>query len=109
MATAASSSTQPTPTTVPAAVSSDRAVSHVMQQGLRNVVLWTAGGFTMGGLAGLVLARGGGGTAARKVLAGLGGGVGLGSAWTRTSMQLEQLLTPVIGNSSSYDDGKTKE
>ena len=87
--------------TVP--VSSDRAVSEVMQQGLQSMVVWTAGGFAMGGLAGIVLARGGGGTAARKVLAGLGGGAGLGSAWTRTSMQLEQLLAPVIEESSGGD------
>jgi len=71
-----------------------------MQQGLQDVVLMTAGGIVTGGLAGIVLARGGGGTAARKVLAGLGGGIGLGAAWTRTSMQLEELLAPI------YDEPK---
>ena len=87
-------------------VPSDRAVSQVMQQGLQDVVVWTAGGFAMGGLAGIVLARGGGGTAARKVVAGLGGGIGLGSAWTRTSMQLEKLLAPVIEENSGGEGKK---
>ena len=67
-----------------------------MQQGLQDIMLQTAGGVVVGGLAGIVLARGGGGTAARKVLAGFGGGVGLGAAWTRTSMNLEELLNSSV-------------
>jgi len=61
-----------------------------MQNGLQDIVVWTGAGFVVGGMASLVLARGGG--TARKVWTGLGGGVGLGSAWTRTSMQLEELI-----------------
>jgi hypothetical protein len=85
METAESSPT--TTTTVP----SEKAVSVSMQQGLQDMVLQTAAGVVIGGLAGIVLARGGSG-AARKAMAGFGGGVGFGAAWTRTSMNLEELL-----------------
>jgi len=103
---ATSSSSSTTSTAPPTPVPSDRAVSSVMQQGLQDVVLMTAGGFVAGGLAGIVLARGGGGTAARKVLAGFGGGIGLGSAWTRTSVHLEELLTPVVQQDSASTEEK---
>lgn len=79
-------------------VPSDRAVAVIMHQGLQDILVQTVGGAVVGGMAGVVLARGGGGTAARKVLAGLGGGVGFGAAWTRTSMNLEELLAPVVDN-----------
>jgi hypothetical protein len=72
-------------------MSSDEAVSKTMQQGLENIVVYTGAGLLMGGLAGVVLARGGA-SGARKAMAGLGGGIGLGSAWTRTSRRLEELL-----------------
>lgn len=103
---ASSSSSSPPPATAatataPAPVPSDEAVSDIMQQGLRDVVLWTAGGTVAGGLAGIVLARGGGGTAARKVLAGLGGGCGLGAAWTRTSVTLEHLLAAAAADETT--------
>jgi len=71
--------------------SSDSAVSSVMQKGLEKVVIQTSAGLVLGGLAGIVLARGGA-SGMRKAFAGLGAGVGLGSAWTRTSMDLEELL-----------------
>jgi Domain of unknown function (DUF543) len=73
------------------AVSSDEAVSKIMQQGLENIVVYSGAGLLMGGLAGVVLARGGA-SGARKAMAGLGGGIGFGSAWTRTSINLEELL-----------------
>ena len=79
---AASSSLPPT---------SDRAVSVTMQKGLERIVVQTTVGLVVGGLAGVVLARTGA-SGARKGLAGLGAGLGLGSGWTRTSMQLEELL-----------------
>ena len=82
-------------------VPSDMAVSSIMQKGLQDIVLQTSAGIVLGGLAGIVLARGGGGSGARKALAGLGGGLGLGSAWTRTSMNLEELLTPVVGGGAT--------
>ena len=75
------------------AVKSDEAVSKIMQDGLENVVVSTGAGLLLGGLAGIVLARGGA-SGARKAMAGLGGGIGLGSAWTRCSMDLEDLLQP---------------
>lgn len=92
--------TAESPSTTPV-VPSDKAVSATMQQGLQDILLQTAGGVVIGGLAGIVLARGGGGTAARKVLAGFGGGAGFGAAWTRTSMNLEELLLPLDDSSSS--------
>jgi hypothetical protein len=76
-------------------VPSDMAVSKMMQRGLQQLVLQTTTGLVVGGLAGIVLARGGGGSvASRKVLSGFGGGCGFGYAWTNTSIQLEQMLTP---------------
>ena len=71
--------------------SSDEAVSNTMQKGLERILIHTGTGILIGGLAGVVLSRGGA-SGARKVFAGLGGGIGLGSAWTRTSMDLEELL-----------------
>lgn len=70
---------------------SDEAVSQVMRDGFEKVVVRAGAGFVIGGMAGLVLARGGA-SGARKVLAGFGGGIGAGSAWTRCSMDLEELL-----------------
>lgn len=75
-------------------VPSEEAVPKTMQQGLEQIVVSTGAGMLIGGLMGLVLARGGGGSGARKVLTGLGGGIGLGSAWTRCNMELEDLLKP---------------
>ena len=99
----------PPNTTTPAAAvvpSSDRAVSDVMQRGLRDVVLWTAGGIAAGWLAGIVLARGGGGASAasaapRRALAVFAGGAGFGSAWTQTSMRLEELLSSAVGDETT--------
>lgn len=71
--------------------SSDRAVSLTMHKGLERIIVQTGAGMIVGGLAGIVLARTGA-TGARKAFAGLGAGIGLGSAWTRTSMDLEELL-----------------
>lgn len=48
-------------------------------------------GFVVGGLMGIVLARTGS-AGARKAFAGLGAGIGLGSGWTRTSIDLEEML-----------------
>jgi hypothetical protein len=76
---------------VETAPSSDKAVSKVMQQGLEKMVVHTGVGLLVGGMLGVVLARGGA-SGARKVMAGTGAGIGLGSAWTRCSMDLEELL-----------------
>jgi hypothetical protein len=73
------------------AVTSDRMVPQILQTGLERIVLRTAAGAALGGLAGIVLARGGA-HGLRRGLAGLGGGLGLGSAWTQTSIRLQELL-----------------
>lgn len=67
-------------------------VSEVMKEGFQDMAIRTTAGLGIGLMAGLVLARGGGGGSARKIIAGFGGGVGLGSAWTRCSMELEAAL-----------------
>ncbi|GKY90950.1 hypothetical protein MPSEU_000067800 [Mayamaea pseudoterrestris] len=72
---------------------SDQLVSATLQRGFERMIIQSSAGLVIGGLAGLVLMRGGGGSsAARKGVAGLGAGLGLGSAWTRTSMDLEEML-----------------
>jgi hypothetical protein len=71
---------------------SDRIVSTTLQKGLEKMLVQTSVGMVVGGLAGLVLVRAGRASGARKGLAGLGAGLGLGSAWTRTSMDLEEML-----------------
>lgn len=73
------------------ALSSDEAVPATMKQGLEDIIVSTTVGVLVGGLAGVVLARGGA-SGARKALAGFGGGIGFGSAWTNVSMELENLL-----------------
>jgi hypothetical protein len=70
---------------------SDQAVSSVMSNGFQSIAVQGTVGLVVGGMAGLVLARGGA-SGARKVFAGLGAGIGAGSAWTRCSMELEDLL-----------------
>jgi hypothetical protein len=74
----------PTPT-------SDQAVSSIMGTGFQSIAIQGTVGLVVGGMAGLVLARGGA-SGARKAFAGLGAGIGAGSAWTRCSMELEDLL-----------------
>ena len=75
-----------------AETSSDQAVQSKMAQGLETVAIQTGVGLVVGGLLGVVVARGGGSNGARKAMAGLGAGIGLGSAWTRTSMDIEDVL-----------------
>ena len=65
-----------------------------MQKGFENILIQTGTGLVLGFLAGVVLAHRGGSPGARKVFAGLGAGVGLGSGWTKASMDLEDLLRP---------------
>ena len=72
--------------------SSDEAVSRSMQDGFQRVVAQAGAGFIIGGFAGIVLARGSGVSGARKVLAGFGAGAGAGSAWTKCSIEIEELL-----------------
>eukprot|EP00980_Cylindrotheca_fusiformis_P005233 scaffold1119_cov120-Cylindrotheca_fusiformis.AAC.13 len=72
--------------------SSTDAVSAKMQEGFRNVLIQGGVGLLMGGMAGIVLSRGGP-SSARKVLAGFGGGIGAGSAWTKCSISIDELLS----------------
>jgi len=69
----------------------ENAVSDIIKDGFQTMTVQTAVGVGAGFLAGLVLMRGGGGTS-RKVLTGFAGGCGLGSAWTRCSIHLEEAL-----------------
>jgi len=75
----------------------DQVIPETIQEGFEKIIAQGAMGFVLGGMAGIVLARGGGSSSARRVLAGFGAGVGSGSAWTRTSMDIDDLLTTLTG------------
>jgi hypothetical protein len=81
-----------TPPTSAAPTPSNQVIPQTIQQGFEKMVVQAGAGFVLGGMAGIVLARGGA-SGARRVMAGFGAGVGLGSAWTRTSMDIEELLS----------------
>ena len=72
--------------------SSNEAVSDKIQNGMQTMLVQTGVGLVVGGMAGIVLARGGS-SSTRKVLAGFGAGVGAGSAWTKCSMAIDDLLS----------------
>ena len=75
-------------------VSSNEAVNYIIRKGIIERGIAHVGvGFLAGAMASVVLARGG--TGARKVITAFGTGIGLGSAWTRTNMDLEELLKRV--------------
>jgi Domain of unknown function (DUF543) len=82
---------------------SDQRVNACIRQGLQDMLVQTSTGLVVGGLAGLVLARRGGGGSYRKfyTAASLGAGVGLGHAWTRTSINLEQMMAPYMTSPTS--------
>ena len=69
----------------------EQVVSDIIKEGFENIAIQTGVGLGVGFLAGLVLTRGGGGPA-RKIVTGFGGGAGLGSAWTKCSIKLEETL-----------------
>jgi hypothetical protein len=71
--------------------SSHGAVSVSMQEGFQAMVVQAGVGLVVGGMAGIVLTRGGSGSA-RKIFAGFGAGAGAGSAWTKCSMTIDDLL-----------------
>lgn len=73
-------------------LSSDEILPRIMQSGAEKMVVQGAVGLAIGFSAGLVLSRGGG-SSARKILAGLGTGFGIGSAWTKTSMEIDEFLS----------------
>ena len=71
-------------------VPSDKKVYTLLQHGLvERGSMYVGMGLAAGAVASIVLTRG---SAAKKVITAFGGGVGLGSAWTRTSMDLEEIL-----------------
>ena len=70
---------------------SDQVIPNTIQEGFEKMVIQAGAGLVIGGISGIILARGGA-KGARKVLAGFGAGVGLGSAWTRTSMDIDEVL-----------------
>jgi Domain of unknown function (DUF543) len=78
--------------TIAAPIPSDQVIPQTIQEGFEKMVVQAGAGFVIGGMAGIVLARGGA-AGARRVMAGFGAGVGLGSAWTRTSMDIEEILS----------------
>jgi Domain of unknown function (DUF543) len=83
-------------------VPSDQRINACIRQGFQDMLVQTSAGLVVGGLAGLILAKRG--TGYRKLYTSLGGGVGLGSAWTRTSMNLEQMISPYITISKAEDE-----
>lgn len=72
-------------------LSSDAKLPRIMQTGAEKMVVQGAAGLAIGLAAGVVLSRGGG-SGARKVMAGLGAGFGIGSGWTKTSMEIDEFL-----------------
>ena len=74
------------------ALSSDQVVPETIREGFEKIFAQGAAGVVLGGMAGIVLARGGASNA-RRVMAGFGGGIGMGSAWTRTSMDIEEFMS----------------
>jgi hypothetical protein len=71
-------------------------VTTLVQRGLYDMAVACAVGVILGGSAGIVLARGGGSSGSsnvgRRMWAAAGGGVGLGHAWTNTSIQIDAWL-----------------
>ena len=71
-------------------VPSDEAVATAISQGAERSAAYVGAGLVLGGLASLVLARGGG--VGRKVITAFGAGAGMGAAWTKCSMDIEEVL-----------------
>ena len=72
--------------------SSTDVISNILKQGSERGLLYIPAGFVIGGLASIVLARGGGGGGARKAITMFGTGVGTGMAWTRCSIDIEEAV-----------------
>eukprot|EP00934_Nitzschia_sp_Nitz4_P007262 Nitzschia sp. Nitz4//scaffold1_size375055//95444//95993//NITZ4_000237-RA/size375055-snap-gene-0.241-mRNA-1//-1//CDS//3329540928//7252//frame0 len=70
---------------------SDEQMPRIMQQGAEKMVVQGTAGFLIGLASGIVLARGGA-AGARRVMSGLGAGVGIGMAWTKTSIEIDAFL-----------------
>ena len=73
-------------------ISSEDAVSSTIKKSLyENGSKSIAAGIVLGSLASIVLSRGGA-SSTRKAIVGFGTGVGIGSAWTKCSLDIEELL-----------------
>jgi hypothetical protein len=70
---------------------SENVISDILKQGSERGVMYVSAGLVFGGLASIVLARGGG-SGARKVITAFGTGVGAGAAWTRCSIDIDEVL-----------------
>ena len=72
--------------------SSENVISDILKQGSERGIIYTSAGLVLGGLASIVLARGGGAGGARKAITAFGTGVGMGAAWTRCSIDIEEAV-----------------
>lgn len=72
--------------------SSENVISNILKQGSERGVIYVSAGLVIGGLASIVLARGGGAGGARKAIAAFGTGVGTGAAWTSCSIDIEEAV-----------------
>ena len=72
-------------------LSSDEKIPRIVQIGAEKMVVQGVAGLVMGLAAGIVLSRGGA-SGARKILAGFGAGCGVGSGWTKTSIEIDEFL-----------------
>ena len=72
--------------------SSYHVISNILKEGSERGVMYISAGLVIGGLASIVLARGGGAGGARKAITAFGTGVGLGAAWTRCSIDIEEAV-----------------
>ncbi|KAL9184618.1 hypothetical protein ACHAXT_012588 [Thalassiosira profunda] len=71
---------------------SENVVSDILKQGSERGIMYVSAGLVIGGLASIVLARGGGAGGARKAITAFGTGVGAGAAWTRCSIDIEEAV-----------------
>ncbi|KAL7543940.1 hypothetical protein ACHAXR_013334 [Thalassiosira sp. AJA248-18] len=72
--------------------SSEQVISNILKEGSERGIMYASAGLVVGGLASIVLARGGGAGGARKAITAFGTGVGMGAAWTRTSIDIEEAV-----------------
>lgn len=73
-------------------LSSENAISDILKQGSERGLMYVSAGLVFGGLASIVLTRGGGSGVARKAITAFGTGVGAGAAWTRCSIEIDEAL-----------------
>ena len=72
--------------------SSQNVISDILKTGLERGAIYTSAGLVLGGLASIVLTRGGGTGGARRAITAFGTGCGLGAGWSRCSMDIEDVV-----------------